>query len=112
MSKWGVKEDFFVRNNYRKVIVYGWTRISEYFLMLSIHIDINIVCILEDMKAHKIGGHIKKGGIPVIPRSSAIDQIEADCIIIADLLQKDKIYKSLLSRTSMPIITDDDLYKS
>ena len=57
--------------------------------------------------AETIGGHLIKGGIPVIPRSSSIP--DGDCIVITDLLNKEKIISSLRLKTALPVVTDDDL---
>ncbi len=98
---------FFEDHKYKTVILYGWTRISEYIAELSNHSDITVICVMENMRWQNIGGHIVKGGFKVIPRNSDIPQ--ADCIIVADIANKENIVKNLHSRTTIPICTDEDL---
>lgn len=97
--------DFLEKHKHKSIVIYGWTRVSEYYVEALDKTDIKIVCIMENMKWKKIG----KKCYNVIKRASDIP--EADCIIIADLLNKEKIVDFLHKKTSLPVYTDDDILK-
>ena len=102
---------FFDKKNHKTVIIYGWTRVSEFLVEELNRINIDIICVIENLPYGHIGGHIISGGVKIVKRS-AKEIPDADCIIIADLLNKDQILEILNKLTTIPVYTDEDILNS
>lgn len=102
--------EFMRKRGHKSAIIYGWTKVAEYYAHALTQNGMEVVCIVENLPYKKIASNIKEGGIKVVPRTIA-KLPPADCVLIADLYKQRQIIPYAAKKSSTRIYTDEDILR-
>ncbi len=87
-------------------IIYGWSRVSEYLLKLLANKGIKPVAVVENLEQTTIGAEYFEGGVPLLNRASKLPP--ADCVVVSDMINADKIVPRLKATKKWRIFTAEE----
>ena len=87
-------------------IIYGWSRVSEYLLKLLANKGIKPVAVVENLRQTTIGAEYFEGGVPLLNRASKLPP--ADCVVVSDMINADKIVPRLKATKKWRIFTAEE----
>jgi hypothetical protein len=98
----GIQElrSFFSQHSYQNIILYGNTRLSQFFVKMREQLNIAISYIVEDTD--------EKHSIPRLPEAT-VKYPTADAIIICDIQSEYLIERRLKERVSIPVVRVEEL---
>jgi len=98
----GHMEDFFIKNGYHRIMIYGNGYIGARLVQALDKTDIEVIAVMDKAAGSDVEGRI-------IGTDADIPKV--DCIVVTPVYFYDDIYAILSERTNIPIISIKDIIR-